>query len=70
MPQNHMCIAQPLRPEWRGIAGLVALPQHPAKIPKMSGDIQSAETLCLFAWCQAVPEAEFFMEDLGAGVIG
>jgi hypothetical protein len=33
----------------------------------MSGE--SAVTLCLFAWCQAVQEAEFFVEDWvdGAG---
>ena len=63
--QNHLHIAKPLRPEWRGIAGLVALPHHPAKIPKMSGDIQSAKTLCLSVWCQAVPEADLFMQDWG-----
>ena len=57
-----------LLPEWRGIKGLVALPHHPAKIPEMSGDIRSAETLRLFAWCQAVPEADLLMEDWGAGV--
>ena len=58
---------QSLRPEWRGIPGLVEPPHHPAKTPKMSGDIGSAETLRLFAWWQAVPEADFFMGDWRAG---
>ena len=31
----------------------------------MSGE--SAATLCLFAWCQAEREAEFFVEDWGDG---
>ena len=28
---------------------------------------ENAVTLCLFAWCQTVQEAEFFVEDLGDG---
>ena len=29
---------------------------------------ESAATLCLFAWCQAGQETDFFVEDWGAGV--
>jgi len=28
---------------------------------------ESALTLCLFAWCQAVQESDFFVEDWGNG---
>ena len=28
---------------------------------------ESTVTLCLFAWCQAVQETEFFVEDWGDG---
>ena len=68
-PQNNLRVAKPLQPESRGIARLVALPHHPAKIPKRYGNIKSAETLRLFAWWQAVPEVDFFMQDWEDGAI-
>jgi hypothetical protein len=44
----------------------VVVPFVSDTLGSLSGE--SAVTLCLFAWCQAVLEAEFFVEDWGDGV--
>jgi hypothetical protein len=43
----------------------VVVPLVSDTLGSMSGE--SAATLCLFAWCQAEREAEFFVEDWGDG---
>jgi len=43
----------------------VVVPFVSGTLWSMSGE--SAATLCLFAWCQAEREAEFFVEDWGDG---
>ena len=43
----------------------VVVPFVSDTLGSLSGE--SAVTLCLFAWCQAVLEAEFFLDDWGGG---
>jgi len=43
----------------------IVVPSVSDTLGGMTGE--SAVTLCLFAWCQAVQETEFFVEDWGDG---
>ena len=44
---------------------LIVVPCVSDTLGSMTGE--SAVTLCLFAWCQAVQEMVFFVEDWGDG---
>ena len=50
---------------WAENVHVVVVPLASDTLWSMSGE--SAATLCLFVWCQAEREAEFFVDDLGDG---